>query len=74
MATHSSTLVWSFPWTEEPGGLQSKGLQRVRHDSLCMHAPGCKPLDPMFQCPGCMPHAVGKQIEIVFSKLMIEFC
>ena len=29
MATHSSTLGWEIPWTEEPGGLQSKGLQRV---------------------------------------------
>ena len=32
MATHSSILTWEVPWTEEPGGLQSMGLQRVRHD------------------------------------------
>ena len=32
MATHSSTLAWKIPWTEEPGRLQSMGLQRVRHD------------------------------------------
>ena len=32
MATHSSTLAHKIPWTEEPGGLQSTGLQRVRHD------------------------------------------
>ena len=32
MATHSSTLDWEIPWTEEPGGLQSMGLQRVGHD------------------------------------------
>ena len=32
MAIHSSTLAWKIPWTEEPGGLQSMGLQRVRHD------------------------------------------
>ena len=32
MATHSSILAWKIPWTEEPGGLQSMGLQRVRHD------------------------------------------
>ena len=32
MATHSSILAWKFPWTEEPGGLQFMGLQRVRHD------------------------------------------
>ena len=32
MATHSSILVWKIPWTEEPGGLQSMGSQRVGHD------------------------------------------
>ena len=32
MATHSSILAWKIPWREEPGGLQSKGSQRVRHD------------------------------------------
>ena len=32
MAIHSSTITWKIPWTEEPGGLQSMGLQRVRHD------------------------------------------
>ena len=31
-ATHSSTLAWRIPWTEEPGRLQSMGLQRVGHD------------------------------------------
>ena len=41
MATHSSILAWRIPWTEKPGGLQSTGSQRVRHDwglhftSLC---------------------------------------
>ena len=32
MATHSSILVWEILWTEEPGGLQFMGPQRVRHD------------------------------------------
>ena len=32
MATHFSTLAWKIPWMEEPGRLQSMGLQRVRHD------------------------------------------
>ena len=32
MAPHSSTLAWKVPWTEEPGGLQSMGSLRVRHD------------------------------------------
>ena len=32
MATHSSILAWRIPWKEEPGGLQSMGSQRVRHN------------------------------------------
>ena len=32
MATHSCILAWKIPWTEEPGGLQSTGSQRVGHD------------------------------------------
>ena len=32
MVTHSSILAWKIPWTEEPGGLQSMGSQRVRHN------------------------------------------
>ena len=34
MATDSSILAWRIPWTEEPGGLQSVGLQRVGHDGV----------------------------------------
>ena len=37
MATHSSILAWRIPWTEEPGGLQSIGLQRVEKQ-LSMNA------------------------------------
>ena len=32
MTTHSNILAWKIPWTEEPGGLQSMGLQRLGHD------------------------------------------
>ena len=32
MVTHSNILAWKIPWTEEPDGLQSVGLQRVRYD------------------------------------------
>ena len=35
MATHSSILAWTVPWTGEPGRLQSIESQRVRHDSAC---------------------------------------
>ena len=34
MAINSSTIAWKIPWTEEPGRLQSMGLQRVGHDSV----------------------------------------
>ena len=37
MATHSSILDWKILWTDEPGGLQSTGSQRVRHKWACMH-------------------------------------
>ena len=32
MTTHSSILAWGIPWTEEPGGLQSTGLQKVKYN------------------------------------------
>ena len=41
MATRPSILAWRIPWTAEPGGLQSMGLQQVGHDCIdlaCMHA------------------------------------
>ena len=34
MAAYSNILAWRIPWTEEPGGLQSMGSQRVRHNGL----------------------------------------
>ena len=37
MAMHSSILAWEISWTEEPGGLQSVGLQRVWHDWATKH-------------------------------------
>ena len=43
LAAHSSILAWKIPWTEEPGGLESIGLQRVEHagsDLACTHASG----------------------------------
>ena len=40
MATHSSILAWEIPWTEEPGGLQTMGLQRVGQDLAAEDAHG----------------------------------
>ena len=37
LATHTSILAWGIPWIEEPGGLQSLGLQRVGHSSILTH-------------------------------------
>ena len=37
MATHSSTLTWKIPWTEEAGRLQTMGSQRVRYDLATKH-------------------------------------
>ena len=37
MATHSSVLAWRIPWSEEPGGLQSMGSQRIGHGWACTH-------------------------------------
>ena len=38
MATHSSILAWEVPWIEEPGRLQSMGLQKAEHNSVTEHA------------------------------------
>ena len=38
MASHSSILAWEIPWTEEPSGLQSMGLQTVRHNDSTLSA------------------------------------
>ena len=37
MATHSSSLAWRIPQTEEPGGLQSMGLQRIKYDWVTLY-------------------------------------
>ena len=42
MATHSSILAWEIPWTEEPGGLQSMGLQRIVLDLVAKQQQGLR--------------------------------
>ena len=54
MATHSSILAWRIPWTEEPGGQQSIGSQRVQYDwATNSFLPFCLPL-PTFSSPKTM--------------------
>ena len=43
LATHSGILVWRIPWSEEPGSLQSIGLQRVGQDLATEHTHTCAP-------------------------------
>ena len=59
MATHSSILAWRTPWTEEPGGLQSMGSQRVRLDCSYMpNTPRLAPcLAPQMHFPSLIPKA-----------------
>ena len=66
VSTHSSILAWGIPWTEEPGGLQSIGLQRVRHDWsdwACTHAP---------EGIGC--GSLGRWADIVLRRSRREIC
>ena len=67
MATHSGFLAWEIPWTEEPGGLQSMGSQRVGHNSatktiLCIHTHTYK----------CTNHTY--ILMICFTDLILTFC
>ena len=60
MATHSSTLAWKFPRAEEPGRLQSMGLQRVRHDLAATK---------WQQLPLCVPLSISPWKTVVSSLL-----
>ena len=51
MGTHSSILAWKMPWTEEPGGLPSMGLHRVRHDWSDLAAPPAAAEEPEIKLP-----------------------
>ena len=60
MATHTSILAWEIPWTEEPGGLQSVGLQRIRHD-----------LATQQQQQPLIIYYVGIMISIIFCSFLL---
>ena len=51
MAIHSSTIAWKIPWTEEPGRLQSMGLQRVGHDWATSLTHSLSSWSPCTECP-----------------------
>ena len=52
MATHSGTLAWKIPWTEEPGGLQSVGSHRVTHDGSDIAAAAAAGWAVFWKLPG----------------------
>ena len=53
MTTHSSILAWRIPWTEEPGGLQPMGSQRVGHDWATEHMEVLPPIVPVYLNYSC---------------------
>ena len=71
MATHSNTLAWRILWTEEPGGLQSMGSQRVGHNwATTLHFTSSfhqKKFKPLY----CMPSYI-KCVQQVFGEWMNE--
>ena len=80
MAIHSRTIAWKIPWAEEPGRLQSMGLQRVRHDwATSLHFTSC-PLSwwchstissfafPFSSCPQSFPATGSFQMSQLFTS------
>ena len=68
MVTHSSILAWEISWTEESGGLQSMGLQRVGHDLMTKHHHICNHTDAVVHIDP--PPGPGLQI---FLKVFVSF-
>ena len=80
MASHSSTVAWKIPWTEEPGRLQSMGSLRVRHDWVTSHSlftfmhwrrkwqPISSSAIPFSSCPQSFPASGSFQMSQLFSS------
>ena len=69
MATHSNILAWRIPWMEEPGGPQSTGSQRVRHDFTFTFT--FNYLEPVFCFPPESPQGVQSGVVGVMDGLMV---
>ena len=63
MATHRSVPAWRIPWTEEPGGLQSMGSQRVGHDGATNTVLTFAAEQPMRGNVGCRVQSLGKKVR-----------
>ena len=71
MATHSSVLAWRIPWTEEPGGLESMGSQRVGHDCSDL-ALSCPTIPRMLQMGSYISFSGDKQCQLGFTDEKTE--
>ena len=68
MAIHSSILAWEIPWIKEPGGLQSRGSQRIRHDSVTKQQQHGDQVSDQGQSP-LKPSSVSRPADILSSVL-----
>ena len=68
MATHSSILVWKIPWTEEPGRLQSMGLQRVEHNWVT----NIFSFTSTLYIPSNLLHAHQVSVRVGIQKMLIK--
>ena len=69
--THSSILAWRIPWTKEPGGVQSRGSQRVGHDWLTPHA-WCVYVNPNLPIHPTTPSPLGIHMIILYIFVSIS--
>ena len=67
MAIHSSTIAWKIPWREEPGRLQSMGLQRAGHDCDFTHSL------PAHYFPGTVQCAFTYIISLIFQNNLVRY-
>ena len=69
VATYSSILAWGNPWTEEPDGLQSMGLQRVGHDLATKQQPSSFPI----KCPSSWFYLI-RWDRIFLARSLLKWC
>ena len=90
MATHFGILAWKIPWTEKPGGLQSRGLKTIRHDqSDLVHThthtqlvgswflvpqPGIEPVSSAVKAKSPNQSTVGKSLEMTSERSTNHEC
>ena len=73
IATNLSILAWEIPWTEEPGGLQSMGSQRIKHDLVIKHATELYHVPKISNCFSCYlktPNQKWEMYKCVFFESM----